>query len=151
MAHQQHVKVGGGSDLSESSLKPSYFIQVLRLNSEFSSLSERFRNVLPPGDVHQIGHETWGHRSEVAGRDDGYGSAGVVRSWRYLALTSEGLRVMEESRLASPRGEESLRSREAVAAPNLLTALRMVGSLSAEMLRSRVEEISGLSPEASSR
>ncbi|MFM1846678.1 MAG: hypothetical protein RL417_152 [Pseudomonadota bacterium] len=127
-------------EMREAEFQSNYVARVFGLKEAFTELSNEFKGIVPPGEVVQVGRESWMHRTEKID-SSGNGNIGSTRAWRYLALTSEGLRVVEEERLSPIRGEESMRRRDVVGAPNLVTAMRLGGSLTPGALRERVTEV----------
>lgn len=128
-------------DLRDGEILASFVPRVFRLNGAFSRLSGEFSGIVPPGQIEQVGHESWGHRVEKVSSDVSLGPSGTVRSWRFLALTHEGLRVVEEEHLASPRGEESVRQLTVVGAPTIVTALRLATLYGPKELGEKVSEV----------
>jgi len=127
-------------DMRRAEFGSSYGARVFGFSEVFRDLSNEFKGIVPPGEIVPIGAESWRHRIEKID-SAGLGSVGSIRSYRYLALTHEGLRVVQEERLASSRGEESLWDQKIVGEPTFVTALRVAGRLSPDELRGRVESI----------
>ncbi len=128
-------------EMRDAEFQSSFVARVFGLKAAFPALSEEFKGIVPPGEVAQIGRESWGHRTEKADPDSNSTGAGHVRAWRYLALTDKGLRVVEEARLASVHGEESFRQRTVIGEPNLVTALRVATTYTPNQLRDMVADI----------
>jgi len=127
--------------MREAEFQSNYIARVFGLREAFRELSSGLKGVVHPGEIVQLSAQSWRHRVEVVD-SGGFGPVGSVCSRRYLALTNEGLRVVEETRHATRPGEESSPGKpHIIGEPNILTAMRVAWSDTPDSLRERSQEI----------
>ena len=127
--------------MREAEFQSNYVARVFGLREAFGELSSALKGIVPPGEFVQLSAQSWRHRVEVVD-SGGFGPVGTIRSWRYLALAHEGLRVVEETRHATRQGAESSPGRpNIIGEPNILTAMRVAWSDTPGSLRERSQEI----------